>query len=46
MALSLHAIDDATKVVLWQGEFPTEARLALHRTDSFEKLRDLIESGA
>jgi len=31
------------------GEFATEARLALHRsgwTDSLEKLRELIESGA
>jgi uncharacterized protein YndB with AHSA1/START domain len=47
--LTLHTVGDATKVVLWQGEFATEARLALHRsgwTDSFEKLRHLIESGA
>lgn len=46
--LTLHTVGDTTKVVLWQGDFATEARLALHRsgwTDSFEKLRQLIESG-
>ncbi|HEX6336759.1 MAG TPA: SRPBCC domain-containing protein [Jiangellaceae bacterium] len=45
--LSLHAVGGATRVVLWQGDFATEARLALHRsgwTDSFEKLRELIKS--
>lgn len=48
VALSLDSIGDSTNVRLWQGEFATEARLALHRsgwTDSFEKLRDLLESG-
>lgn len=47
--LTLHTAGDVTKAVLWQGEFATEARLALHRsgwTDSFEKLRQLFESGA
>lgn len=47
--LTLHAVGEATKVVLWHGDFATEARLALHRsgwTDSFEKLRELINSGA
>jgi uncharacterized protein YndB with AHSA1/START domain len=46
--LRLDVVGDATGVTLWQGEFATEARLALHRngwTDSFEKLRDLIQSG-
>jgi hypothetical protein len=36
-------------VSLSQGEFATEARLALHRggwTDSLEKLHELIELGA
>lgn len=48
VALTLHAIGDATKVVLSQAEFATDARLDLHRrgwTDSLEKLRELIESG-
>lgn len=47
--LSLDAVGDATEVLLSQGEFATKARLALHRsgwTDSFEKLRELIESGS
>jgi uncharacterized protein YndB with AHSA1/START domain len=47
--LTFHAVGEATRVVLWQGDFATEARLALHRsgwTDSFEKLRELIESAA
>ena len=45
--LSLEAVGDATKVSLWQGTFATEGRLELHRdgwSDSFEKLRDLVES--
>lgn len=45
--LSVDSVGDATEVSLWQGEFATEARLALHRsgwTDSFEKLRALIDS--
>jgi len=47
--LSLDAVGDATEVSLSQGGFAAEARLALHRsgwTDSFEKLRELIEPGA
>lgn len=47
--LSLDAIGDVTEVSLTQGDFLTEARLALHRdgwTDSFVKLREFIESGA
>ena len=38
--LTFHGVGDATTVVLWLGEFATEARLALHRSawmDSFEK---------
>jgi uncharacterized protein YndB with AHSA1/START domain len=49
VTLSLDAVRDATEVSLSQGEFATEARLELHRsgwTDSFDKLRELIESGA
>jgi uncharacterized protein YndB with AHSA1/START domain len=45
--LRLDAVGDATGVTLSQGEFATEARLALHRsgwTDSFEKLRNLLKS--
>lgn len=48
VALSLDAVGDGTQVKLSQGEFATEERLALHRggwTDSFEKLRMLVESG-
>jgi uncharacterized protein YndB with AHSA1/START domain len=46
--LSLNALGDATEVSLSQGEFATEERLTLHRrgwTDSFEKLRELVEAG-
>jgi uncharacterized protein YndB with AHSA1/START domain len=49
VTLSLGDVADATQVSLLQGEFATEARLALHRggwTDSLEKLRELIEPGA
>jgi uncharacterized protein YndB with AHSA1/START domain len=49
VTLSLDDVADATEVSLSQGEFATEARLALHRsgwTDSLEKLRELIEPGA
>jgi uncharacterized protein YndB with AHSA1/START domain len=45
--LRLDADGDATAVTLAQGDFATEARLALHRsgwTDSFEKLGNLLES--
>ena len=47
--LCLDAVGDGTEVSFSQGEFATEARLALHRsgwTDGFEKLRELIESGS
>ena len=45
VTMSLAAVGDATEVTLVQGEFATQARLALHRdgwTDSFEKLRESI----
>lgn len=48
VTFSLDAVGDSTEVSLSQGDFATEARLALHRsgwTDSFEKLRTFIESG-
>jgi len=48
VALSLHSVGDATTVSLSHGEFATDERLALHRsgwTDSFAKLRELIEAG-
>ena len=44
--LSLHAVSDATELSLFQSEFATEARLALHRSgwaESLDKLRDLVE---
>jgi uncharacterized protein YndB with AHSA1/START domain len=47
--LSLDDVRDATEVSLSQGEFASEARLALHRggwMDSLEKLRELTESGS
>ena len=47
--LSLDSVGGGTEISLSHGEFATEARLALHRSgwaDSFEKLRELIESGA
>lgn len=49
VTLSLVAVADATEISLSQGLFATEERLALHRggwTDSFEKLRAVVESGA
>jgi uncharacterized protein YndB with AHSA1/START domain len=49
VALTLQPLDAATKLSLAQGEFASEARLALHRSgwsDSFEKLRALVESAA
>jgi uncharacterized protein YndB with AHSA1/START domain len=48
VTLSLGLAGDSTQVSLSQGDFATEARLALHRNgwmDSFEKLRRLIASG-
>lgn len=47
VTISLDAVEDATKVALSQGEFATEARLALHRagwTESLVKLRELLAS--
>jgi hypothetical protein len=48
--LSLEAVAvDITELSLSQGRFATEARLALHEggwTDSFERLSELIASGA
>jgi uncharacterized protein YndB with AHSA1/START domain len=44
-ALSIRDLGDSTMVVLEQGPFKTEARLALHRngwTDSFDKLVQLL----
>ncbi len=46
VTLSLQEIGHATEVRLTQGEFATDARLALHRdgwTDSLDKLRELVE---
>jgi uncharacterized protein YndB with AHSA1/START domain len=45
--LSLDVVDDGTELSLWQGEFGTDARLALHRdgwTDSLERLSALIRT--
>ena len=47
--LALDDAADATQLSLSQGDFATDARLTLHRngwTDSFGKLRQLIESSA
>lgn len=49
VVLSLEAAGAGTEVTLSQGEFATQARLALHRagwTESFEKLRALVSSEA
>jgi uncharacterized protein YndB with AHSA1/START domain len=49
VSLSLHDRRDVTEVSLSQGEFATEARLALHRSgwmDSLDSLGELVESGA
>ena len=43
--LSFRAIDDSTELVLTQGAFKTDERLALHRdgwAESFEKLDELV----
>ena len=43
--LSFRAIDDSTELVLAQGAFKTDERLALHRdgwAESFEKLGELV----
>jgi len=47
VTLTLDALGDATKIALSQGEFATEARLALHKTgwtESLVKLRELMTS--
>ena len=47
--LSLDAVDDLTRLSLWQGTFTTEARLALHRggwTDSLQRLAEHLEPGS
>ena len=47
--LVLSDLGDATELLLSQGGFATGARVSLHRngwTDSFEKLRELVDSGA
>jgi len=49
VTLSLNAVGDTTEVLFVQGEFATEERVALHRngwTESFEKLRELVEPGS
>ena len=49
VTMSLTEVGDVTEVSLLQGEFATEERLALHRggwTESFDKLRELIQSGS
>lgn len=48
VTIDLDAMDGATELVLRQAEFATEERVELHRggwTESFEKLRNLLESG-
>ena len=47
--LSLHDRRDATELLLSQGEFATDARLALHRAgwmDSLDSMAELVDSGA
>jgi uncharacterized protein YndB with AHSA1/START domain len=47
--LSLDDVDGGTQMALSQGEFATEARLALHRdgwSDSLDKLSALLDAGA
>jgi uncharacterized protein YndB with AHSA1/START domain len=47
--LSLSAVGESTKLSLWQGEFATGPRLALHRrgwTESLDKLRARIDAAA
>jgi uncharacterized protein YndB with AHSA1/START domain len=47
VALSLGEVRDGAELSLSQGGFATEARVELHRggwTDSFQKLRELVES--
>ena len=49
VTISLGSLGGATRVALSQSGFATEERVALHRsgwTESFEKLREAIESGA
>ena len=47
VTLTLASLGDATRLTLSQGEFATDARLALHRdgwTESVVRLRELVES--
>jgi uncharacterized protein YndB with AHSA1/START domain len=49
VSLLLNDLEDATELLLSQSGFATEARVSLHRsgwTDSLEKLRELVDSGA
>ena len=49
VSLSLHDLRDATELLLSQGEFATDARLALHRAgwmDSLDSMAELVDSGA
>lgn len=49
VTLSLDAVGDGTEVSLSHGLFATAERLALHNsgwTESLEKLREIVESGA
>lgn len=49
VTMSLLDVGEVTELSLRQGEFATEARLALHRdgwTDSFDKLREHVMSGS
>ena len=45
MALSLQELDGGTELHLTQGEFATQARLALHEggwTESLERLKQML----
>jgi uncharacterized protein YndB with AHSA1/START domain len=49
VTLSLRDLGESTELVLAQGPFATEPRRALHEagwTDGFDRLRELISSGA
>jgi uncharacterized protein YndB with AHSA1/START domain len=48
VTLSLGAAGGGTELALWQGEFATEQRLALHQggwTDSLDKLSAMLDAG-
>jgi uncharacterized protein YndB with AHSA1/START domain len=45
VVLTLAAVDDGTRISLWQGPFTTEERRQLHRTgwtESFQRFRSLV----